>query len=297
MIDRYLIRYFLAVVDQGNFSRAATVANVSQPTLSVGIAKLERLLGRPLFVRTNRRVEMTEAGARFVEHARRIENEFALAQRAVSNAKERRTFRLGVLTSIPSSWLAHLAESFAVSPGNERLELIEGRESELLDGLGRGNLDAALTIVREGGRRFTGERLFTEGYSLAISDRHPLASQNSIEPEALADSAMIVRRHCEALSETSRHFTSRGVRPFLAFRTTNDERALALVQAGLGITVMPDGFMALGVRRPRLAGFQLTRSIGLLHARSSNRNGGHRDAALLAVKEALAPFTHPKARK
>ena len=45
MLDRYLLRYFLAVVDQGNFSRAAAHCNVSQPTLSVGIAKLERTLG------------------------------------------------------------------------------------------------------------------------------------------------------------------------------------------------------------------------------------------------------------
>jgi len=51
MIDRYLLRYFLAVIDQGSFSKAAVHCNVSQPTLSIGIAKLERLLSRPLFLR------------------------------------------------------------------------------------------------------------------------------------------------------------------------------------------------------------------------------------------------------
>ena len=56
MMDRYLLRYFLAVIDQGNFSKAAAACNVSQPTLSVGIANLEKMLSRPLFVRTNRRV-------------------------------------------------------------------------------------------------------------------------------------------------------------------------------------------------------------------------------------------------
>ena len=61
MVDRYLLRYFLAVIDYGNFSKAAAQCHVSQPTLSVGIAKLEQGLGRPLFRRTNRRVELTEA--------------------------------------------------------------------------------------------------------------------------------------------------------------------------------------------------------------------------------------------
>ena len=56
IMDSYLIRYFLAVVEAGNFSRAAAQANVSQPTLSVGVAKLERQLGAQLFDRTNRRV-------------------------------------------------------------------------------------------------------------------------------------------------------------------------------------------------------------------------------------------------
>jgi len=296
MIDRYLVRYFLAVVDHGNFSKAAAAANVSQPTLSVGIAKLERLLGRALFVRTNRRVEMTEAAARFVGHARRIESEFSLAHQAVNDAKVRRTFRLGVLTSIPSAWLAQFATRLAESARGELLELVEGRESELLDGLGRSRLDAALTIMPTGDGRFVGERLLTEGYALAISDRHPLANEEEIEPEALAADAMIVRRHCEALSETSRHFTSHGVRPFLAFRTINDERALALVQAGLGITVMPDGFTAPGVRRPRLVGFNITRSIGLLHAHRSDRNVGLGEAALVAITETLERLTSRKAR-
>ena len=83
MIDRYLIRYCLGVVDQGSFSAAAASARVTQPTLSAGIAKLEALLGQQLFDRSGRRVRLTEAGTRFVDHARRIEAEFAAAERAV----------------------------------------------------------------------------------------------------------------------------------------------------------------------------------------------------------------------
>ena len=78
MIDRYHLRYFLAVIDQGNFSKAAATCNVSQPTLSVGIAKIEKMLGQTLFLRTNRRVELTDAGARLASHARRIEAEARL---------------------------------------------------------------------------------------------------------------------------------------------------------------------------------------------------------------------------
>src|SRR4051812_40864258 len=100
MIDRYHLRYFLAVVETGNFSRAALRVHVTQPTLSVGVAKLEQALGAKLFVRNSQRVRLTEAGARLLALARTIENSFEAAERAVTGLAEVRVVRLGVLHSI-----------------------------------------------------------------------------------------------------------------------------------------------------------------------------------------------------
>lgn len=263
MIDRYLLRYFLAVIDQGNFSKAAASCNVSQPTLSAGIAKLETLLGRPLFIRTNRRVELTAAAVHLAGHARRIEAEFAAAERAVLEEAAPATIRIGILGSIPAAWIEDYVGRLKGLGGGDRVELIEGRERELTERLGRGGLDVALTVLREDGR-FRAERLLTEGYSLAMAATHRLADQAVIDGAELAGEPMIVRRHCELLSDTSRYFTARGVRPFFPARVTSDDRALRLVRAGLGVTVMPDSFQAPGVMRPRLADFPFTRDIGLL---------------------------------
>jgi LysR family transcriptional regulator, hydrogen peroxide-inducible genes activator len=266
MIDRYLLRYFLAVIDQGNFSKAAATCNVSQPTLSVGIAKLEQSLGQPLFLRTNRRVELTEAGARLAPHARRIEAEFAQAEREVRQADVGEALRLGVVTSLPAGWIETFLHRHRAGGSAGRIEIVEARERDLTERLARGRIDVALGIVREADARFEAEPLFTEGYALALSARHPLAALDMIEAEQLAHEPMIVRRHCELLTDTSRHFTARGVRPFFPARTTSDDRALAYVRAGLGVTVMPDCFAAEGVTRPRLADFGFTRTIGLLYA-------------------------------
>lgn len=288
MIDRYLLRYFLAVIDYGNFSKAAVQCNVSQPTLSVGIAKLERLLDKPLFRRTNRRVELTEAGAHLAVHARRIESDFNLFERSMIESPVRRTLRLGVLTTTPSSWIATFARELAKTSFEERVELVEGRERDLIERLDHGRIDAALTIVREDRGHFESEVLRNEGYSLALPANHPLARETVIAAESLADNVMIVRRHCEVLAETSQHFTSRGVRPFFAARTTNDDRALALVAAGMGITVMPDGFLADGVTRPKLAGFSLRREIGVIYASHFRISAGEERAAILALKAAIS---------
>jgi len=266
MIDRYLLRYFLAVIDCGSFSKAAKQLNVAQPTLSVGIGKLERLLGASLFQRTSKRVHITEAGSRLAAHARRIENEFNLAEAAVVDVQPAGALRLGVISTYPMSQIAEAIKAAKRSAVVERLQIIPGNERELLQRLSRGQVDVALTIVRQDSDRFTAEPLFTEHYALAIPSGHPLANKATIGAEELSDNTMIVRRHCEVLAETSRHFTERGVRPFFAFRGTNDEQVLALIQAGLGITVMPASYSMKGVVRPRLTGFNLQRQIGILYA-------------------------------
>ena len=66
---------------------------------------------------------------------------------------------------------------------------------------------------------------------------------------------MILRSRCEILGETSRFFTSHNVRPRFAYRTDNDERALAMAGAGLGTAMMPDCYVHPMVARPRLKGF------------------------------------------
>lgn len=268
MMERYLLRYFLAVMDEGNFSRAAERCRVSQPTLSVGIAKLEEGLGHPLFLRSNRRVELTEAGARLAPLARRIEAQFAQAEREVSSAPlPHGTLRLGMLSTLPLAWSETVLVRLARGGANgERLELVDGRERDLLERLGRGRVDVALTIVRDGQGRFAAEPWFDEGYALALSATHPLAGRAEIAAEELASEPMIARRQCEILADTSRFFTAKGVRPFFPARTADEQRALAYVRAGLAITVMPDCYTDPDIVRPRLVGFPYARRIGLLYA-------------------------------
>ncbi|MGF7171729.1 DNA-binding transcriptional LysR family regulator [Sphingobium xanthum] len=271
MLDRYLLRYFLAVVDQGNFSRAAALCNVSQPTLSVGVAKLEGQVGAPLFLRSSQRVELTAAGARFLVHARRIESEYNLAERVLAEAEPVRRLRIGWLLSIPTDCLAAAVAGAGPDEGGMQVEIIEGNERDLQGHLARGRIDLAVSLVRPGETRFAEESVVAEGYRLALPAGHRLAGAQSVAAEALAAETMIVRRHCEALAATSRHFTERGVRPFFAMRSTNDERVMAMVAAGLGLTVMPESYRRAGIAWPQLAGFDLQREIGFVFAPHGER--------------------------
>ncbi|HEX8899864.1 LysR family transcriptional regulator [Vitreimonas sp.] len=272
-MDRYLLRYFLAVAELGSFSKAAARVNVTQPTLSVGIAKLESEVGARLFERTTRRVSLTPAGSRFLGHARRITQEYEAALREVAEAPRLKRVRAGILSTIPARDLERVVAHHAKHANAEALELLDSTERDIANRLSDGRLDAALTILRPNLESFAQETLCTEPYVLFVSATHKLAAAESIDGGTLAGETMIVRRQCEGLPEISRYFTNRDVRPSFSLRTLSDDRALSMVAAGLGITVAPLSFKKPGLSAIRLNGFDLTRDIGLVFSDRARDQG------------------------
>lgn len=261
MIERHLLRYFLAVVDTGTFSGAASLCRVSQPTVSSGIARLEQVAGQVLFNRSNRRVELTAAGARLLPHARRIENEFAEAQRSVSDIGPATVVRLGVASTLATAMVERVAAALLAEPGLQ-LEVVERRPGEMATLLDRGRVDLVLgPLDGAAGRRHV--ELFREPFELVMREGHRLTSHDLLRCDDLMDEAMLVRRQCEALPQVSRFFTARGVRPFMAARSQSEERIAGYVRAGLGLTVMPRSLIAPGIVARPLAGLEIARTVGL----------------------------------
>lgn len=283
MMKRAHLRQFLAVVDTGNFTRAAERVGVTQPSLSAGIAELERVIGARLFLRERRRIRLTDAGNRLLAHARSIEREFRLAEASLSAAASPPTpLRLGVISSLATGFLARLARGAA---GERPLVLIEGADADLRKRLAEGQLDAVLTLLRpEDGAR-GGIELFEEGYAVVLAEDHRLAGRAVLDAAEVAGETMIARRSCELLAETSRWFTRRGVRPPFFLRSTNDDRCMEMVRIGMGITTAPESLAGEGLRAVPLAGYDFRRRIGLLFARP---DGGVEDDPLArAARSAL----------
>ncbi len=258
MITRRQIRQFIAVAETGGFTAAAQRLRVTQPTLSSAIAELERELDAALFLREKRGVRLTEAGNSLLAHARAIEREFRQAETGIGAQAhaEKPALRLGVLASVASPMLASLAAHYGAP-----LVLSEGGDARLRRDLATGRIDAALTLLREGERAGV---VLEEPYVMVLPARHRLAGARRVAAEALANETMIARRSCEILPETSRFFTHRGVRPHLLLRSANDDRCLAMVRAGLGVTTAPRSLAGPGTASVEIEGYDFTRRIGLL---------------------------------
>jgi DNA-binding transcriptional LysR family regulator len=266
MIDQYQLRYFLAVAETGSFSRAAKRVSVTQPSLSAGIAKLERELGARLFDRDRQGVALTPAGSRFLVRARRIAAEYEHALVELSEVSDPTLLRIGVLGTIPTTMIENLLEQHRALGSGEALEILDGSERDITERLERGRIDLALTVVRPHHARFHPEVLTRERYMMVLPTDHPLADEDEVMAEQLARDRMALRRHCEALPEINRFFIARGVRPRFVLKTTSDERVLAVVRAGAGVGMMPECFAETAVRFVPVKDFELTRDVGLLHA-------------------------------
>lgn len=280
MMKRAHLRQFLAVVDAGSFTRAAERVGIAQPSLSAGIAELERVAGARLFVRERRRIRLTEAGNRLLVHARAIEREFRAAEADLAGAPPTLApARLGV---IPSLATADLAQISAAWQGDRELVLVEGPDADLRKRLAEGQLDAVLGLLRPEDRERPHVELRDEAYRVMLAAGHPLATRQGLEASDVAGETMIARRSCEILGETSRFFTRRGVRPSFFLRSTNEDRCMEMVRIGMGITTAPESLVRPGVIALPLAGYDFRRKVGLLFPRDGSGGGGANLATAIA---------------
>lgn len=262
MIKRAHLRQFLALVETGNFTRAAERLGVAQPTLSAAIAELERMAGTLLFQRERRQVRLTEAGTKLVAHARAIEREFRAAEAAFDDVPAPLApLRLGVIPSIATADLAKIAGAWS---GPQPISLAEGTDAELRRKLSEGQIDAIITLLRPEDSNRPSLMLLEEGYRLFLPEGHALAGATSIDARDVASETMIARRSCEILAETSRWFTQRAVRPPFFLRSTNDDRCLEMVRAGMGVTTAPESLVRAGIVAVPLADYDFRRALGLI---------------------------------
>lgn len=264
MLKRSHIRQFLALVDAGTFTQAAHRLRITQPTLSVDIAELERIVGAPLFQRSRRGVNLTAKGGAFLPLARDLEQRFRLADGFGQATEEGRpNLRIGVIRTVPSTLVGRAVRTFS---REFQVELHDGRDYDLRALLAADRLDVALLLLRPDEADDTARLLFEEPYAMILPEGHRFAGLERVRPEQLASEPMIARRACEALAETSRFFTRNGVRPRFAYKSDNDERCLTMVAAGIGITSAPLSLAIEGTVPLAVEGYDLRRRIGFLTA-------------------------------
>ena len=240
-MELYQLRYFLAVAETGNFTRAAEKYSISQPSLSQQIKNLERELGHKLFHRLGRRSVPTEAGQVFLDRVRRIllAVEDASKELKDSPTLERR-IKVGAVPTLAPYLLPVLLERCRDQHPTLLIHTHEDFRPDLMRGVIDGDLDLAIIPQPIKDPRVFVETLYTEPLLLVVGHRHPLATKASITARDLADEEFILLGHSSTLSlEIERFCGDHDFVPKLGHRCSQVSTVKALVALGSGISILP----------------------------------------------------------
>ena len=289
------LRYFVAVADELNFTRAAQRLGITQPSLSSQMRQLETEMGTPLLRRQTRGVELTEAGKLMFEEARVILTGVDRAKTGVARRARGETGRINIGAAGATYFhplIPTIIREFRKKYPDVVLTPEESNTSLLLARLRAGAIDVAFVrppFSDTDGLRF--ESLVKEPILMVLPTAHPLARSKSAPLSALAKDPIILFTRTinppvyDAILAT---FARAGFSPHLAQEAPQVLSAIPMVAAGLGVTLVPESMSRLhpeGVVFVPVEGFALPAEICLAYRRNQ-RSAAVRNFVTVACRRA-----------
>jgi DNA-binding transcriptional LysR family regulator len=282
------IRYFLAVCETLNFTRAAESCNVSQPSLTRAIKGLEDELGGPLFRRERNNTHLTGLGEMMRPHLTQVLIETdAAKERAKSFAKlDDVELKLGMMCTIGPRRFVPFLQAFRERHPKVNLSVKDGSGGELQERLAQGELDIAIYgQPDEIDDRFHARRLYEERFVIGVGPGHPFEGQNAVRCADLRDQAYVNRLQCEYFGHAGRIFREQNGKPRIVFRSDRDDWVQSMALAGFGFTFIPEHAVTMaGLRMRPLIDPEISRTIQVVTVRGRP----HLPAVGAFVREVLA---------
>ena len=237
------VRYFLALADKLNFTRAAEACNITQPALTRAIKSLEEELGGPLFHREHSRTHLSELGRMMQPYFQSIfdQTQAAKEQAKSLSSMERTELKLGAMCTLGPAVLSDFICGFHQQFDGVSLHIVDATLPTLSDALTKGDLEVGLARTTEGlDDRFHAIPLFRERYVIVLPLDHPLTQKNVIEFKDLNGQPYVSRINCEMADEGNRIAADLGIEVPVVFRSERDDWVLGMVRAGLGWGFFPE---------------------------------------------------------
>ena len=237
------IRYFLTVVEEGSFTKAADKLCIAQPPLSRQIRDLEEELGTQLFERKARGLSLTESGERFLLYASRIRQ---LADQSFEDIKEMNEGLTGTLylatieghaPSLFAGWIAEFKKRFPLV----EYELWNGNTDDVVKRVQSGLSDIAVITSPYDEEGLDGRIIYREPWVALIPASHPLAHEkgDSVRLEKLAPYELIIPSRQSRKQEIENWFKPYGTEPKIFCRIAHMLNAYELTANGVGIAIYP----------------------------------------------------------
>ncbi len=292
------IRYFLAVAEQGNFTRAAESLHVSQPTLSQQIRQLEGVLGVQLFDRSARAVRLTEFGAAYARHARAALQQLEAGRRAVHDVENLQSgsLRLAMTPTFSAYLIGWLIDGFNARYPNLKLTIREMPQEQIEPLLADDELDVGIAFDATQSPEIETMPLWIETLALVVGRDHRHARRRKpLSPdEAAGEPLILLSRAFATRGKVDQYFHRNGVTPRVAIEVNSISAMLEMVRGGRIATVLPS---ASAARRDDLCAIRLDPPLPQRTAALLMRKGGYRSAAMRAFVDHMLARRHEIGRR
>ncbi len=241
-MENPLLKYlaFVKTAEKGSFTRAARELDYAQSSVSKMVADLEQEWGMTLLERGKRGVRLTSAGEQVMPFLRKVLNaqQEMEGQICRMNGLETGVVRIGTFSSVAINWLPHIfARLQRDCPGIE-YEMLLGDYDEVERWLEEGRVDCGfLRLPTRPG--FDTIPLKQDEYKVVLPVGHPLAAGENVAPEALNGLPFLLLEH-GGKTEVSDLLERDHVRPDIRFTTWEDFAIMAMVEKGMGVSILPD---------------------------------------------------------
>jgi LysR family transcriptional regulator, hydrogen peroxide-inducible genes activator len=242
-MEMHQIRYFLAVCESLNFTRAAEACNVTQPALTRAVQKLEEELGGLLLRRERSRTHLTEFGQTMRPH---LEEVLRNAESAATTAKsfltlENAPLRLGVMCTVGPLRCVGLMAQFSREHPGIAVTLHEGVPVEFSEMLEQARLDLAIMADPKGfAERFKVEPLYRERFAVAFPPGHRFERMENVPTIACDGESYLMRINCEYGNYWDDFLQENKVDLREVYRSEREDWIQTMVMAGMGICFIPE---------------------------------------------------------
>ncbi len=237
------VRYFIAVKDTLNFTRAAELCNVSQPSLTRAIQMLESEFGGPLFNRERGNTHLTELGRIMEPYLTAVAGQAAEAKRhALAYGKlDMAPLKIGAMCTVGPAIISDLIIKFRMDNPGVEFVVSDCTAQSLTDMLITGDLTLALFAAPGGlDDRFHALELFEEDFVVAVARNHRLAALETVRGADLHGEAYVNRTNCEYLDFARSELLERGVKTRQVFSSERDDWVQGMIKAELGFGFFPE---------------------------------------------------------
>jgi LysR family hydrogen peroxide-inducible transcriptional activator len=240
-MEFHQLRYFCAVAKAANFTRAAEQLGISQPSLSQQIARLEKKIGAPLFVRLGRTVRLTPYGEVLLPRALEILKEISETESSLSNLQDDGgVLRIGAIPTIMPYFIAPRIHDFCRQFPDLEIQLSEKITARLVEDVQAGLLDLAVLSLPIANPDLVCSELFREALFLAVGKSHPFARHKIVGLKELALERLLLLREGHCFRENVMTACTRANAEVQSvFETDQLGSIFPLVASGFGITLVP----------------------------------------------------------